>query len=82
LTLGAATSAFKSLSGRWIGLTRAVRIRVGDPLTISRAGQQLATTRVTGVEMFRKKAEEAPAGGNVGLLLDGITRARSAAARS
>ena len=36
--------------------------------------QQLLTSRITGVEAFRKKLTEAHAGDNVGLLLEGVTK--------
>jgi elongation factor Tu len=46
-------------------------VRVGQEVRILRAGTVLATTTVTGVEMFRKVLDTATAGDNVGLLLDG-----------
>ncbi|WP_436492186.1 EF-Tu/IF-2/RF-3 family GTPase [Actinokineospora sp. HUAS TT18] len=49
-------------------------VRVGDQVRLSRAGQPVATIRIAGVEMFRKKTAEARAGDHVGLLLDGVER--------
>jgi elongation factor Tu len=46
-------------------------VRVGQQVRILRAGTELSTTTVTGVEQFRKVLESASAGDNVGLLLDG-----------
>ena len=48
-------------------------VRVGQPVRILRAGTELTTTTVTGVEQFRKVLESASAGENVGLLLDGVS---------
>jgi elongation factor Tu len=48
-------------------------IRVGMPVTITTASHPIATT-VTGIEQFRKVTDQASAGDNVGLLLDGIGR--------
>ena len=48
-------------------------VKVGQEVRISRAGTTLATTTVTGVEMFRKVLESATVGDNVGLLLKGDT---------
>jgi translation elongation factor EF-Tu-like GTPase len=44
-------------------------IRVGQGVRIMRAGTLLASTTVTGIEMFRKVLDSANAGDNVGLLL-------------
>ena len=48
-------------------------VRVGQPVRILRAGTELTTTTVTGVEQFRKVLESASAGDNVGLLLHGVS---------
>jgi translation elongation factor EF-Tu-like GTPase len=66
-----------SITGRGTVVTGRITsgvIHKGDQVTISRAGQQLGTTRITGVEMFRKLMHEAKAGDDVGLRLDGIQR--------
>lgn len=49
-------------------------IRTGSQVTVSRNGQQLGTTTVTGIEKFRDTPDEARMGDNVGLLLDGVER--------
>ena len=48
-------------------------VRVGMPVTVNTEPQPIATT-VTGVEQFRKKTDQAVAGDNVGLLLEGVGR--------
>jgi len=48
-------------------------VRVGQAATVTTASGQLSTT-VTAIEQFRKKSDQAVAGDNVGLLLDGIGR--------
>ena len=48
-------------------------VRVGQRATVTTATGELATT-VNAIEQFRKKADRAGEGDNVGLLLDGITR--------
>ena len=66
-----------SITGRGTivtGRVTAGTIRIGDTVLITRAGQQFATSRITGVEAFRKKLIEAHAGDNVGLLLEGIPK--------
>jgi translation elongation factor EF-Tu-like GTPase len=66
-----------SITGRGTvatGRVTAGTIKVGDQVMITRAGQQLLTSRITGVEAFRKKLTEAHAGDNVGLLLEGVTK--------
>jgi elongation factor Tu len=55
------------------GRIEAGSVRVGQEVRIVRAGTVLATTTVTGVEMFRKVLDTASAGDNVGLLLGGVT---------
>ena len=66
-----------SITGRGTVVTGRITagtIKVGDQVVITRAGQQLLTSRVTGVEAFRKKLTEASAGENVGLLLEGVDK--------
>lgn len=46
-------------------------LRVGDPVVILRGGAQVGGTQITGIEMFRKKADEVTAGTMAGLLLAG-----------
>ena len=48
-------------------------VRVGMAVTVNTEPQPITTT-VTGVEQFRKKTDQARAGDNVGLLLDGVGR--------
>ena len=50
------------------------RVRVGDQIEIVGLRDDIRTTVVTGVEMFRKTLEEGLAGDNVGCLLRGIDR--------
>jgi translation elongation factor EF-Tu-like GTPase len=66
-----------SITGRGTvatGRITAGTIKVGDQVMITRAGQQLLISRVTGVEAFRKRLTEASAGDNVGLLLEGVDK--------
>lgn len=66
-----------SITGRGTVVTGRVAagtVAKGMPVTVSRAGQPLGTTVVTGVEMFRKVLDTATAGDNVGLLLQDVTR--------
>jgi len=53
-------------------------IRVGDTVVVHGAARTV-TTRCAGVEMFRKQLDEAHAGDNVGLLLDGVEKGDVAA---
>lgn len=46
-------------------------LRVGDAVAIHRGGAPIARTRINGIEMFRKKADEVAAGTMAGLLLTG-----------
>ena len=48
-------------------------IRVGDAVVVLRAGGPVAETEITGIEMFRKRADEASAGTMIGVLLRGKT---------
>jgi translation elongation factor EF-Tu-like GTPase len=51
------------------GTVTAGTIRVDDDVTVLRAGAPIAGTSITGIEMFRKHANEASAGTMVGVLL-------------
>jgi elongation factor Tu len=65
-----------AITGRGTVVTGRVRggvVRVGMPVTVNTEPQPIATT-VTAVEQFRKKTDQAVAGDNVGLLLDGVGR--------
>lgn len=44
-------------------------VRVGDDVVVLRAGAPIAETVVSGIEMFRKRADEASAGTMIGVLL-------------
>ncbi|WP_223625359.1 EF-Tu/IF-2/RF-3 family GTPase [Microbacterium sp. EST19A] len=44
-------------------------IRVGDAVVVLREGAPVAETGITGIEMFRKRANEASAGTMIGVLL-------------
>jgi len=50
------------------------RVKVGDQVEIVGLREDVRTTVVTGVEMFRKTLDEGLAGDNVGCLLRGIDR--------
>jgi translation elongation factor EF-Tu-like GTPase len=66
-----------AIKGRGTVVTGAVEagsISVGADIAISRNGQPLRRTKVTGVEMFRTKLDTAVAGQHVGLLLDQVER--------
>jgi translation elongation factor EF-Tu-like GTPase len=68
-----------SITGRGTVVTGRITtgtISEGDQVLIMRAGQQVAMTRVTGVEAFRKVLKTASAGENVGLLLEGIDKSQ------
>ncbi|WP_020393319.1 EF-Tu/IF-2/RF-3 family GTPase [Kribbella catacumbae] len=68
-----------SITGRGTvatGRITAGTVQVGDQVMITRAGQQVAMSRVTGVEAFRKNLTVASAGDNVGLLLEGIDKSQ------
>ncbi len=49
-------------------------IKVGDSIEIVGLMEEVKTSTVTGVEMFRKTLDQGQAGDNVGLLLRGITK--------
>ncbi|PVE95892.1 EF-Tu/IF-2/RF-3 family GTPase [Microbacterium sp. TPD7012] len=48
-------------------------IRVGDAVVVLREGAPVADTEITGIEMFRKRADAASAGTMIGVLLRGKT---------
>ncbi|WP_407360685.1 EF-Tu/IF-2/RF-3 family GTPase [Microbacterium sp. LBN7] len=48
-------------------------IRVGDAVVVFREGAPVADTEITGIEMFRKRADAASAGTMIGVLLRGKT---------
>jgi elongation factor Tu len=47
---------------------------VGLPVQVVRGAGVIVTTKVTGVEMFRKVLDTATVGDNVGLLLADVTK--------
>ncbi len=49
-------------------------LHLSDPLEILGVKEEVQTTVVTGIEMFRKMLDEAQAGDNIGALLRGINR--------
>jgi translation elongation factor EF-Tu-like GTPase len=66
-----------SITGRGTVVTGRISsgaIQKGSQVTVSRNGQQLGMTTVTGIEKFRAVLDEARMGDNVGLLLDGVQR--------
>ncbi|XXM78322.1 EF-Tu/IF-2/RF-3 family GTPase [Microbacterium sp. PMB16] len=52
-----------------IGTVTIGTIRVDDDVAVLRDGAQISRTAITGIEMFRKRANEASAGAMVGVLL-------------
>jgi elongation factor Tu len=65
-----------SIRGRGTVVTGRIEsgvINVGDEVNIQHDTEVKKTT-ITGVEMFRKKLDQAKAGDNVGLLLKDVTR--------
>ena len=63
-----------TITGRGLVATGRVSagvLRVGDPVSILRTGQPTAASEITGIEMFRKSADQATAGDLVGVLLRG-----------
>lgn len=61
-----------SITGRGqvaTGTTTSGVLRVGDAVMVLRGAAQVGAATITGIEMFRKKATEAPAGTAAGLLL-------------
>jgi translation elongation factor EF-Tu-like GTPase len=66
-----------SITGRGTVVTGRVgagTVRVGLEVTVVRNGQEVARSKVTGVEMFRKVLDSATVGDNVGLLLSGLSK--------
>jgi translation elongation factor EF-Tu-like GTPase len=66
-----------SIQGRGTVVTGRVEagtVRVGMPVNVVRDGGVATTTKVTGVEMFRKVLDSATVGDNVGLLLERLGR--------
>src|SRR5262245_46231105 len=66
-----------SITGRGTVVTGRISsgvIRKGAQVTVSRDGQPIGVTVVTGIEKFRDTLDEARMGDNVGLLLDGVPR--------
>lgn len=49
-------------------------VTVGDPATVERAGTAIREVEIAGIELFRKRRQQAVAGENVGLLLRGVPR--------
>ncbi len=73
-----------SIKGRGtVGTGRIERgmIKVGEPLEIVGLGRDCVKTTCTGVEMFNKELDEGMAGDNVGLLVRGVEKDSSSAAR-
>ena len=50
------------------------KIKVGDTVQIVGLSEEILTTEVTGIEMFRQQKDEATVGDNAGLVLKDITR--------
>ena len=66
-----------SIQGRGTVVTGRVEagtVRVGMQVNVVRDGGVATTTKVTGVEMFRKVLDSATVGDNVGLLLERLGR--------
>ena len=64
-----------SISGRGTVVTGKVEsgsVKVGDTVTITRGTAVPLQATVTGIEMFRKIADTAKAGDNIGCLLRGV----------
>ncbi len=49
-------------------------LHLNDPLEILGVKEEVQSTVVTGIEMFRKQLDEAMAGDNIGALLRGVNR--------
>ena len=59
------------------GKTTTGTMRVGDRVAVRRGAAEVGVSTITGIEMFRKKATEAPEGTMAGLLLKpGVDLAR------
>ncbi|MCF6094796.1 elongation factor Tu [Microaerobacter geothermalis] len=66
-----------SITGRGTVATGRVErgtVKVGDSVEIVGLAEEIKTTTVTGVEMFRKLLDQAEAGDNIGALLRGVDR--------
>jgi len=66
-----------TITGRGTVVTGRVergKIKVGDTVQIIGLGQEILSTEVTGIEMFRQTLDEAKAGDNAGIVLKDITR--------
>ena len=66
-----------SITGRGTVATGRIErgtVKISDNVEIVGIKDEISSTVVTGVEMFRKQMEEAQAGDNVGLLLRGVQR--------
>lgn len=50
------------------------KLRVGDTVQIVGLSEEILTTEVTGIEMFREQKDEATVGDNAGIVLKNITR--------
>lgn len=67
-----------SITGRGTVITGRVAygsISVGDVVTLKCLNGSVRQVKITGIEMFRKILNSASAGDNVGLLLQGLTKA-------
>jgi translation elongation factor EF-Tu-like GTPase len=65
------------ITGRGLVVTGRIQsgqVRVGQQVTVTRAGNPTATVTVDGIEQFRKVADHAVAGENVGLLFRQLTK--------
>lgn len=65
------------ITGRGLVVTGRIQsgqVRVGQQVTILRAGNPIATATVDGIEQFRKTTNQAGAGENVGLLFRQLTK--------
>lgn len=63
-----------TITGRGLvatGTARTGTLRVDDAVEVLRGGARTGTARITGIEMFRKRAHEVEAGTMAGLLLKG-----------
>ena len=66
-----------SIQGRGTVVTGRIEagtVRVGLPVQVVRGAGVIVTTKVTGVEMFRKVLDTATVGDDVGLLLADVTK--------
>lgn len=66
-----------TITGRGTVVTGSVqrgKVKVGDTVQIIGLDQEILTTEVTGIEMFREQKDEATVGDNAGIVLKDITR--------